>query len=103
ESVEGRCVGDVVNYPNKYMVHQICHDKQVLMMFHAKEFLIMAQELGAKTVTQKSSIENAKMIIAQPVPPTMLIEWIKKQKGRLKISRFWRRQESCTSGYIKLL
>ncbi|KAL5149756.1 Esterase [Glycine soja] len=29
-------------------------------------------QLGAKTVTQKSSIENAKIIIAQPVPPTIL-------------------------------
>ena len=45
ESAEGRCLGGVVNYPNAYMVHQICHDKQVLRMFHSKEFLTVAQEV----------------------------------------------------------
>jgi len=48
ESVEGRCLQDIVNYPNGYMVHQICHDKQVLTMFHAKEFLTVAQEVCQK-------------------------------------------------------
>ena len=45
ESVEGRCLRDVVNYPNAYTVHLICHDKQVLRMFHSKEFLIVAQKV----------------------------------------------------------
>ena len=45
ESAEGRCVQDAVNYLNGYMVHQICHDKQVLRMSHAKEFLTVAQEV----------------------------------------------------------
>jgi len=45
ESAEGRCLLDVVNYPHAYMVHQICHDKQVLRMFHSKEFLTVAQEV----------------------------------------------------------
>ncbi|KAG5099578.1 hypothetical protein JHK82_044630 [Glycine max] len=39
---------------------------------------------GAKTVAQRSSIENTKMIIMQPTPPIVLIEWIKKQKKDLR-------------------
>jgi len=42
ESTEGRCLQDVVNYPNAYTVHEIYHDKQVLRMFHSKELLIVA-------------------------------------------------------------
>ena len=48
ESAEGRCLRDAVNYLNGYMVHYICHDKQVLRMFHAKEFITMAQEVCEK-------------------------------------------------------
>ena len=42
---ERRCLGDVGNYHHGYMVHQICHDKQVLRMFHTKEYLTVAQEV----------------------------------------------------------
>ena len=45
ENAEGRCLRDVVNNPIAYTVNQICHDKQVLRMFHSKEFLIVAQEV----------------------------------------------------------
>jgi len=41
---EGRQLGNVSNYHNGYVVHQICHDKQVLIMFHTKEYLTAAQE-----------------------------------------------------------
>ncbi|KHN19397.1 hypothetical protein glysoja_041926 [Glycine soja] len=70
------------------MVHQICHDKQVLRMFHSKEFLTVAQELGAKTIAQRTSVENTKIIIMQPAPPEVLIEWIKKQKEDLRCQGF---------------
>ncbi|KAG5006733.1 hypothetical protein JHK82_024675 [Glycine max] len=50
--------------------------------------VILSTELGAKTVAQRSSIENAKMIIAQPAPHVVLIEWIKKQKEDLRYQGF---------------
>ena len=42
ESAKGRCLRDFVNNHNAYTVNQICHDKQVLRMFHSKEFLTVA-------------------------------------------------------------
>jgi len=45
ENVESRCLRDVVNNPIAYMINQIFYDKQVLRMFHSKEFLTVAQEV----------------------------------------------------------
>ena len=42
---EGRQLENVSNYHDGYVVHQICHDKQVLRMFHIKEYLIVAHEV----------------------------------------------------------
>ena len=42
---EGSRVGNVSNYHDGYVVHQICHDKQVLRMFHTKEYLTLAHEV----------------------------------------------------------
>ncbi|RZC16770.1 hypothetical protein D0Y65_009892 [Glycine soja] len=61
ESAEGRCVQDAVNYPNGYMVHQICHDKQVLRMSHAKEFLTVAQEANKAWLLTLTSPQRVKV------------------------------------------
>ncbi|KAG5049685.1 hypothetical protein JHK85_010788 [Glycine max] len=49
ESAKGRCLRDFVNNHNAYT-------------------------LGAKTIAQRSSIENNKTIITQPAPPAVLID-----------------------------
>lgn len=85
---KGRRVCNISNCHDGYVVHQICHDKQVLRMYHTKEYLSEAHQPAAETVAQRSTIENAKMFVIQPAPDATIIEWIKKQKKDLKSQGF---------------
>lgn len=67
---------------NGYVVDQICHDKQVLRMFHTQEYGTIQHEVKAQKMGEKSFLENSYMILKQLDSAATLVEWIRKQRQK---------------------
>lgn len=69
---------------NGYVVDQICHDKQVLRMFHTQEYGTIQHEVKAQKMGEKSFLENSYMILKQPASE---LHWLNGLESKRKI--FW--------------